>query len=482
MVIEIADLSVSFGQTTVLDGVNLVVQDGDMLLLAGASGSGKSTLLRAITGIIPHVVPARTQGYVRVGRHLTTSVPLSTLAQTAGLVFQNPSTQLFNLTVREEVGFGPHNLGMSNVEIQRRTAWALGVTGLECKAERDVRALSGGERQRVAIAAVLAMLPAVLALDEPMANLDVDGTRRVVEVLRDLNATRGTTVLIAEHRLREAQLVAHRAVLMDEGHVTADGPTATVLSERSLLRRLGLRRPALAPQVDWEALIVSGHPSAGASIVALQGAAASYGADTVLSGVDLDLREGECVALVGDNGSGKTTVARLLTGMAKPTRGSVRWARGTPEPGVDVGILLQEPREQVFCESVEAEVAFGPTNFGRADGVLLDRLLAAADLDALRHRPLHTLSSGQLHRTTLAAVLALQPRLLILDEPTVGQDWRHLEQLMMVVESLRAGGSAVLLISHDFKLIHRYATRVVLLRHGRITAQGVPLDAHADGE
>jgi cobalt/nickel transport system ATP-binding protein len=147
-----------------------------------------------------------------------------------------------------------------------------------------------------------------------------------------------------------------------------------------------------------------------------------------------------------------------------------------------VGILLQEPREQVFCESVEAEVAFGPKNLRRTDRVLLDRLLAAADLDALRGRPLHTLSSGQLHRTTLAAVLALQPRLLILDEPTVGQDWRHLEQLMTVVDSLRAAGSAVLLISHDFKLIHRYATRVVLLRRGRVTAQGVPLDAHVDGE
>jgi energy-coupling factor transporter ATP-binding protein EcfA2 len=264
--------------------------------------------------------------------------------------------------------------------------------------------------------------------------------------------------------------------------VAADGPTATVLGERSLLRRLGLRRPALAPQVDWETLIVSGNPPAGASIVALQGVAASYGADAVLSSLDLDLCEGECVALVGDNGSGKSTVARLLTGIITPTRGSVRWARGTPDPGVDVGILLQEPREQVFCESVEAEVAFGPKNLGRTDNALIDRMLATADLDALRGRALHTLSSGQLHRTTLAAVLALQPRLLILDEPTVGQDWRHLEQLMVLVESLREGGSAVLLISHDFKLIHRHATRVVLLRHGRITAQGVPLDAPADGE
>jgi energy-coupling factor transport system ATP-binding protein len=479
-VISAASLSVAYRGVQAVSDVSLTIPRGDVVLLGGASGCGKSTLLRALTGLIPHAVPAALEGEIWIDGRRTVDLPLDLLAQRAGLVFQNPSAQLFSLTVREEVAFGPSNLDLPFAEIDRRVAWALEATGLAGKDDRDVRTLSGGERQRVAIAAVLAMRPSVLALDEPMASLDVDGTRRLVGVLQDLNRTEGTTVLVAEHRLREAAQVARRTVLMDEGHVTADGPTQAVLAERSLLRRLGLRRPAVTPVADWESLIAAGQPAGGPAVVELRGIEVTYGRDVVLRDVDLTLREGECLALVGDNGSGKTTIARLLAGMAQPSRGACRWAAGMPDPGAGTGVLLQEPREQLFCETVEQEVAFGPENVGVADGASMAGLLAAADLDALRTRPLHTLSSGQLHRTALASVLALRPRLLILDEPTVGQDWRHLEQLMDVVEALRRSGSAVLLISHDFKLIHRHATRIALLRGGRVAAEGVPLDAPAE--
>ncbi len=477
--IAINDLSVAFGPVAAVSHVDLVVPNGEIVLLGGASGCGKSTLLRAVAGLIPHAVPATLLGDIWIGGRRVADLPLTDLAQRVGLVFQNPSTQLFNLTVREEVAFGPYNLGLNAADVDRRVAWALEVTGLAGKGARDVRLLSGGERQRVAIAAVLAMRPAVLALDEPMAALDVDGTRRLVDVLHDLNRSEGTTILIAEHRLREAAQVARRTVLMDEGRITADGPTAAVLAERTMLRRLGLRRPALTPLSDWESLITPGRAAAGRPVVELQGIDVTFGRDKVLQGVSLDIREGECLALVGDNGSGKSTLARLLAGIVRPSRGACRW-RVDADPGTGVGILLQEPREQLFCESVEEEVAFGPRNCGRLAPGLVDGMLAAADLGSLRPRPLHTLSNGQLHRTALASVLALRPRLLILDEPTVGQDWGHLEQLMDAVEVLRASGSAVLLISHDFKLIHRHASRMLLLRGGRVAAEGIPQDAPAE--
>lgn len=480
--ITTAGLSVSFRGIAALREVSLGIDRGDVVLLGGSSGCGKSTLLRTIAGIIPHVVPADMTGDVRIDGRMTVDMPPLALAQHVGLVFQNPSSQLFNLTVGDEVSFGPHNLGAPAAEIARRVAWALDATGLGDKAGRDLRALSGGERQRVAIASVLAMRPFVLALDEPMANLDVDGTRRLIDVLTDLNQSAGTTVVIAEHRLREAALAARRTVLLDDGRVAADGETSAVLADRGLLRRLGLRRPAVEPQSDWESLIRPGRPPAGGIVVALEGIEASYGGEAVLRDLHLTLREGECVALVGDNGSGKSTVARLLAGMIRPSRGTCRWTGGAPQPGTGVGILLQEPRDQVFCESVEQEVAFGPLNFDRRCSPVVDALLDAADLKPLRDRTLHSLSHGQLHRTALASVLALEPRLLILDEPTVGQDWRHLALLMDVVQRQRAAGAAVLLISHDFKLIHRHAGRIVLLRDGRVAADGVPLDAAPEGE
>jgi energy-coupling factor transporter ATP-binding protein EcfA2 len=480
--VTLSGVTVTFGQTKAVDHVSASFAAGEIVLLAGASGCGKSSLLRAVTGIIPHAVPALLAGDVWIDGQRTIDLPLETIAQKAGLVFQRPAAQMFHLTVAEEVAFGPQNLGLSRPETRTRTTWAMEVTGLGDKAARDIRTLSGGERQRVAVAAVLAMRPALLALDEPMASLDVAGTRLLVEALEGLSRTDGTTILIAEHRLREAALVAGRTVLMESGRLVADGPTRTVLGEPGRLRRLGLRRLALAPQADWESLIVAGRASGGSPVVELQGVNASYGAEAVLHDISLTIREGECVALVGDNGSGKSTVARLLAGMIRPTSGSCRWQYGASAPGVGVGIVLQEPREQLFCEYVEDEIAFGPRNFGLDADAVTGRMLAAADLEPVRRRSLHALSHGQLHRTAVAAMLALTPRLLILDEPTLGQDWGHLERLMDEVEALRQAGSAVLLISHDFKLIHRHATRVVLLRNGRVAAEGVPVEAHAEGE
>ena len=505
--IEVNDLTVCYGQQRVLGALSLSIQPGEFVLVTGSSGSGKSTLLRALAGLIPNTSLARMEGRVVVDGLDTQEHSLPVLAGHVGLVFQNPATQLFCLRVEEEVAFGPRNLGLPPDQVARRVEWALGAAGLEHLRGRRVNTLSDGEKQRVAIAAVLAMAPRILILDEPTSNLDMVGARQVLSTLERLRRE-GSTVVIAEHKTGEVGRLADRVLVLEEGQPVADGSPEEVFARRELLHRLGVRRPTNHSQSDWADLIATaptpspslpppnppqlwggskgGDPSSPLAqgwerggrgergrgrvkpLVEVEGVIAGYGKRQVLAGLDLSIQRGEFVALVGDNGAGKTTVARLLAGLVKPRRGTVQVSGR-------VGLLFQNPLEQLFCETVEEEVAFGPRNYGLLTPALLEDTLAAADLGSLRHRRTHALSGGEQQRTALASVLALQPDLLILDEPTMGQDWGHLSVFMDHVGHLNGKGMAILLITHDYKLVHRYAQRVLLLRNGRIAAEGCPL-------
>jgi energy-coupling factor transporter ATP-binding protein EcfA2 len=474
--IQIEELTVRYGQHQALDKVSLHVAPGEFVLLTGPSGCGKSTLARCLNGLIPHAIPAQLSGRIIVDGHVTTDCSVAELATTVGLVFQNPAAQLFNLTVAEEVAFGPRNLGLDEGEVVRRVEWALEATGIGGLRDRSINTLSGGEQQRLAIAAVLAMGPHVLVLDEPTSSLDVPGMREVMATLARLNAEAGVTILVIEHRLGEVTRLASRTVILDQGRVVADGATGNIFDQRELLRHLGLRRPSDELQEDWaELLHPNGQPSA-PPIVELRDVTAGYGSTMVLRSLDLTLHAGEFTALVGDNGAGKSTLARVLAGLLKPRRGEVRLGNGRRlAPGCDVGLLFQNPLHQLFCDTVEEEVSFGPSNFGYFDAAGLESLLRATDLNDLRRQPVHALSSGQQQRTALAAVLALRPQLVILDEPTMGQDWHHLSTFMDFLVELNRAGCTILLITHDYKLVHRYARRILLLRDGHIVADGAPV-------
>lgn len=312
--IHIEHLSVHYGrhqalrraQDVALDDVNLHIEPGEFVLLTGPSGCGKSTLARCLNGLIPHSIPARQEGQVTVDGQVTAASSVSELATSVGSVFQNPATQLFNLTVEEEVAFGPRNLGLDEPEVRRRVNGALEATGLSGRRRRSTHALSGGEQQRLAIASVLAMGPRILVLDEPTSSLDVRSTRDVMTTLARLNSEAGVTILIIEHRLGEVARLARRTVVMDQGRIVADGPTDDVFAGRDFLRRLGLRRLSGELQEDWTALLAPNGQPPGPPIVELRDVEAGYGQETVLHGLDLTLHAGEFAALVGDNGAGKT--------------------------------------------------------------------------------------------------------------------------------------------------------------------------------
>jgi energy-coupling factor transport system ATP-binding protein len=444
-------------------------------LITGPSGSGKSTLARVLTGLIPHALPARLSGRVVVDGVETAKCSLAALAPRVGAVFQDPATQLFHLRVDDEVAFGPRNLGLDEGEVDRRMGWALEAVGLGGFEARSPAELSAGQRQRLAIACALAMQPRVLVLDEPTASLDVPGTALVMSTLQQLRRRLGLTLVLVEHRLAEAARLADRVIVLAEGCLVAAGTPSAVLGDRALRERYGLRRPVDADLAAWPALMApNGHRSDSAQpLLALSQVTAGYGRRPVLREVSLALYPGEFAALVGDNGAGKSTLALVAAGLLKPAAGQLQYSGGGRlRPGLDVALLFQSPADQLFADSVDEEVAFGPRNYGAFDETRHGETLAEADLLSLRARSPQALSVGQQQRTTLAACLALRPRLLILDEPTLGQDWGHLQRLMNYLAGLNRAGTSILLITHDYKLVHRYAERVIVLEAGRITGDG----------
>ena len=474
--IEIQNLSIRYGNILAVDDVTLTLPAGSFTLLTGASGCGKSTLARAITGILPHARPATLQGSLRVVGQETREQSLPELARQVVMVFQNPASQLFHLTVQEDVAFGPRNLGLDEAEVQQRVDWALDVVGIASLRHRAPAQLSGGQQQLVAIASALAMRPHMLVLDEPTASLDVRHSRMVLKTLHRLHNEQGMTILLIEHRFARAMRYVDRVLVMDAGRVVADGPPTTVLEQSALQKRLGLRQLADEPPRPWAEIIQSAPPPTrrGAPVLSLEHVSAGYHArQPVIQEASLQIYAGEWVALVGENGAGKSTLGRVAAGLLRPMRGQVRvGGHKRPTPGLDVAMLFQNPLDQLFTERVRDEVAFGPENFGRDAEDEVAQALRMADLTALAARHPLALSVGQQQRVTLAACAVLRPRLLILDEPTLGQDWGHLQQLMHALQRLHRAGSAILLISHDYKLLHHYTQRVLLMQNGRIIKEG----------
>lgn len=473
--IDVRGLFVSYGSTPVLKDISLRVQPGECVLITGPSGCGKSTLAYVLSGLIPHAIAAHVQGDIRVTGKDVLQQALPDIARQVGMVFQNPSSQLFHLSVEDEVAFGPRNLGLDEEQVRERTQWALSATGMLPLRGRNPAELSGGQKQNLAITAVLAMQPRLLVLDEPTASLDVPSTHKVMETLKTLQTEHGITIMLIEHRLAEVIDMVDRVILMDEGRILSDDSPSQIFARRSTLEKFGLRRLPEKPLDAWASLIKPDGRLAHLSIplLSLENVTAGYGRHPVIEDISMILYPGEFTALVGDNGAGKTTLALVAAGLIKPQKGRVQFHNGSkPRPGLDVALLFQNPAEQLFTDSVDEEVAFGPYNYGIFAPELHQQTLSEADLLALQQRRPSTLSAGQQQRTALAACLALRPKLLILDEPTLGQDWTHLQQLMDFLQTLNQQGTAILLISHDYKLVYRYAERVFLMEAGRIKLEG----------
>jgi energy-coupling factor transport system ATP-binding protein len=487
-----------------LRDVSVEIAPGEVLLVAGPSGCGKSTLIRALNGLIPHSYRGDYSGSVRIAGMATDATPLRELATVVATVLQDPSRQLVASTVPAELTFGPENLGVERDEIGRRLVQVAAASGLEPLMSRTTDELSGGEAQQIAVAGALMLLPRLLVLDEPLANLDPAAAHRLLALVRRL-ADEGTAVVIVEHRIEDVlDARPDRALYMEDGAVrylgAMDGflataePTAVKLPFDAWLRRAAAIRatgatipPPPVTMVPTEARDDS------APRLEWRGVDAGYDGRTVLHEISARLGRTERVAVLGPNGSGKTTLFKAAIGLRPLSAGSVlvdgesTAGRGVAEMAATFGYVFQNPSQMLFAPTVPDELLFGPRNLGR-DPVGFDALVEQAlarvglgDEPEIETRPPRTLSHGQQKRLAIAVALALEPRTLVLDEPSAGQDYRSATAFMREVERI-VGLESVYFVTHDVDLALTYADRILLLRDGRIAADGAPLEVIADRE
>ncbi|KKH49824.1 ABC transporter ATP-binding protein [Methanosarcina sp. 1.H.A.2.2] len=534
--IEIKDLWYTYpGRTEpTLKGVNLKIEEGEFVLLTGPTGCGKSTLLKTLNGIIPHESGGIFSGSIRINGIDTRDSNQMELSRGVGLVFQNPDDQIFSTTVEDEVAFGPENLCLEREEIDKKIEEALRMVGMSGHRLDSTNSLSGGQKQRICIASMLAMMPEILAMDEPVSQMDPMGTLEVLNTVRELNRKLKMTILLVEHRLHDLASFVDRIVIMDGGKIIFDQPASKAFDNLAVFHRLGLRVPepvefchrlgirasplsvreALAvlnrknfkenmktpqlfpdPGEDTEAQSeAQSEARAGSpenndsienngpignndSIISIRDMWSGYEKNRmVLKGINLEIRKGERVAVMGTNGSGKSTLLLNLAAMLKPYKGSVKVLGEDTKPrnpysfAGRVGFVFQNPDLMLFCDSAEEEARFGPVQlkYKNIEERARTSLEAMSILNLKQDLP-QSLSRGQRLRTAVASVLSINPEIILLDEPTTGQDRVNIEQMM---DYFKNNHSTLVFCTHDIEIAMLYATRILVMNEGRIIADG----------
>lgn len=485
-----------------LKGIDLSIEEGEFLLITGGSGSGKSSLARALAGLIPDFYGGRFGGKVYFQGRDMGQMDRRKLAREVGIVFQDPEKQLVMTSVEAEIAFGLENLGLPQAEMSRRVAEVLSFLDLAEVRQEFTAHLSGGQKQKLALAAVLAMQPRALVLDEPTSQLDPVAAEEFFNLIKRLNEEMGLTIILIEQRLERCFHLADRVVLMEDGQVKYEGtpeqlarwavareipfipPVArffarlgfpsvpvTVKEGRRLLRsNFNYRKfPPLRP-------VVNENP--GEPVLTMSRVWFTYpNGKEALQDISLQIAGGELVAILGNNGAGKSTLLKTMAGLLKPGRGRVqvmgRDLSNECRPGDGrIAYLSQNPNDYLFQDTVEEELLFTLKNFGLTDDGVVDELLEKLGLQRYRRVNPRDLSSGERQRVALASILVTRPRLLVLDEPTRGMDYRLKDELGGMLTGLSREGVSVVLVTHDVEFAAAYATRVLLLFAGRIVADG----------
>jgi energy-coupling factor transport system ATP-binding protein len=503
-----------------LHRVHVRFPKGSFTVVMGATGAGKSTLLMALNGVIPHLKAGRLDGRILLDGADLADFRVQTITEYVGLVLQDSDSQLLGRTVAEDVGFGPRNYLVPREEIRRRVRDCLATVGLAGQEARETAHLSGGQRQRLAIAGILALQPQVLCLDEAASELDPDGAARIYSTLDALRRSGDTTVVAVEHRASEVIRHADNLVVLKGGRVSWQGRPVDFFRDAELTRANGVKPLAMAVMgaelvaagvippaevpldVDEADVLIrrlrdgralpappvrcAGPRSAGDLVIDVHDLVHTYPAgDRGLAGVTLAVRRGEYVAILGRNGAGKTTLLKHLNGLLRPASGTVSVdGRDTSalrpwELASRVGYVFQNPDHQIFNVTVAEEVRYGLRMARLAQREVeqrLDEVLALTGLDDLRARHPFSLAKGERQRLAVASILALRPSILVVDEPTTGQDWAGTGAMMALIDELNSRGTTIVMVSHDLDVVAAHARRVVVMDGGVMVADGPTAD------
>jgi energy-coupling factor transport system ATP-binding protein len=450
-----------------LKNISLTVSEGEFIAVMGENGAGKTSFCRLLNGLIPHSLPGKLGGSVMVDGVETSSSSVAQIARITGTVFEDPWTQLFTARVRDEAAFALENLLMNPDEIKERMEWALNVTGLSAYADRAPATLSGGQKQRLAIASALAMAEKILVLDEPTSQLDPEGAGEVLSLIRDLRERKGLTVVMATNSAGEAQY-ADKICVLENGSVTVFDTPERVFEKNGFLAG------SLNAGMPEKPACRGSNANAGA-VVEISGLHYEYvSGNAILNDINLSFMENDFAAIMGPNGCGKTTLLKNMSGLLRPQRGSILLrGRDTAKMGIaniaaEIGFVMQECDRQLFESTVYDEVAFAlkktPRGRALAKNVILDKTEEALSvmgiLDKRDDFP-PALCRADRVKTVFAAILAMGPRIIMLDEPIAGQDTRGCRLIMDTLANLHQQGYTIIIVTHNEQVIAKYAQRLI---------------------
>ena len=485
--IDVASLSFSYvseltgDRVKALKDVDLSADAGSLTLVCGASGCGKSTLMKALTGLVPQMTPGELGGVVRINGRNLADVALTDVGHLCSSVFQNPRTQFFCDTVAEELAFCGENYGRERATLRQQSERAAKLMGISHLLERKLTTLSGGQLQKVALACALASGAPVLLADEPTSNLDpaaISEVRAALKVLKE----QGLTIVVVEHRLHFLRGLADQVLLMEGGRVTRRWSGAEFFSMGQAQRRsLGLRTLVdPGPPETWVGQGQAGcrenqagrqenrEATPSQARLSCRGLSFAYGASPVFEGLDADFPAGQITCIAGANGVGKTTLVRVLCGLAAPSSGTIS-LDGVPASRKTrrsaCALVMQDTGRQLFSDTLAGELTIGASH---ASGQSGEQLLADFDLANLGERHPLSLSGGQKQRLVIAAARATGRPIVILDEPTSGVDARHLDSITATLRRIADEGAAVVVVTHDGEFAAACADRLITL-----TATGI---------